>query len=149
MDINQQLCFKIHCKNSDEIIRLVKEGADINANLCQPLHAAILSNDYDIVKLLIDLGADINYNGGSSILLACDGKQYMIAELLFERGIIVSSDYSGMLTTTCVMNDDVDLFMLFIKYDVIVIFPNTKVFLYDRGVFFQYLLHVPKKSQKI
>lgn len=52
----------IKAKDLEEVRRLIKDGADINAKAyrCEPLHFAVKIRDLDIAKFLIDNGADIN-----------------------------------------------------------------------------------------
>jgi ankyrin repeat protein len=114
--LNKQLLDNIRENNMDEVIRLLKNGADINYDGGEPVYYSIKLNHDNMTKLLINMGAeiniidydllscsigennygitkllldlDINISAGSPLFYACEEGNSEIVELLLSRGII-------------------------------------------------------------
>ena len=67
-DINRDLAAAVSSNNVDDVIRLIKQGADVNwksksndlSILIQAARESMYSNDTRIVKLLLENGAEVN-----------------------------------------------------------------------------------------
>lgn len=96
---DQALFRAVHEGRAEEILRLIDEGADVNARdaafWSTPLHAAARDGDTAIAGLLIDKGADVDAmdgNGHSPLCLAAALGHAEAARLLVDRGASVKED---------------------------------------------------------
>ena len=96
---DQALFRAVHEGRAEEILRLIDEGADVNARdaafWSTPLHAAARDGDTAIAGLLIDKGADVDAmdgNGHSPLCLAAALGHAETARLLVDRGASVKED---------------------------------------------------------
>lgn len=96
---DQALFRAVHEGRAEEILRLIDEGADVNARdaafWSTPLHAAARDGDTAIAGLLIDKGADVDAmdgDGHSPLCLAAALGHAETARLLVDRGASVKED---------------------------------------------------------
>jgi hypothetical protein len=129
-DINELLIDNIKKNNINEIIQLLKNGADIDYNLGIPLYYAIMSESCVTVKLLIDMGADININHGYFLCDTCRYGYGEITLLLIKEGIIFDTKKYNpiLLINLCIPNDDVDSLVALIQHDILKITSNEMLY---------------------
>jgi hypothetical protein len=72
--------------------RLIKEGADINADHGCALHWASENGHTEIVKLLLENGADIHADGDCALWLASSNGHTEVVKLLLEKGADIHAD---------------------------------------------------------
>lgn len=89
---------------SSEIERLIKEGADIdaeNAEGATPLYFAILNKRTEAVKTLLKLGADVNkisFRGETPLLLSIFNQDIKTAEVLIRGGAEINYQNKALVT---------------------------------------------------
>ena len=100
-DIMKEFIIAIKRKQHDEVLRLIRLGADINyiyKNLISqyygmnvpPLFIAMIYSNYDICKILIENGANVNWKNIHNMsllhLACCHTIDLPICELLIDNG---------------------------------------------------------------
>lgn len=101
----EELKLAILDKKTDEVRKLIDEGADVNAlhpsMLTSPLDMAVAVDSYEICEMLIKAGADVNFKNGfgpglSMMKMAERNKNHQIGSLLVRSGLIeYLEDYMG------------------------------------------------------
>ena len=82
--------------NTEEVKRLVDEGADVNVQntdegyITSPLLSATGGNHLDVIKLLVDKGAKIEYEDLSALMMACVYGNVHTVKFFIERGANVN-----------------------------------------------------------
>jgi ankyrin repeat protein len=90
--VTENLLSALESGNLDEVIRLVEEGADINAKSkdgATPLHLAAHKRRRDVAKMLIDKGADLNAknkDGLTPLAYAIRVRNRAVAEVIWRHG---------------------------------------------------------------
>ncbi len=102
-DINRDLAAAVSSNNVDDVIRLIKQGADVNwkstsKELSILIHASRNSwnsNDPRIVKLLLENGADVNDQQNvlawTALFIATKGRNLEVIKLLIDKGADVNA----------------------------------------------------------
>lgn len=101
----EELKLAILDEKTDEVRKLIDEGADVNAlhpsMLTSPLDMAVAVDSYEMCEMLIKAGADVNFKNGfgpelSMIQIARRNKNCQIGSLLIKSGLIeYLDDYMG------------------------------------------------------
>jgi ankyrin repeat protein len=84
--------FLMASKNRDlEIVRLLLEKADVNANNSEAFLDAVDKGYSEFIQLLLESGAHINAQNGEALHIASDGGNLKIVQLLLENGANVNA----------------------------------------------------------
>jgi hypothetical protein len=127
-DINTQLCARIMENNIDEVIKLIKKGADISYSNNFPLVYAVNHNHFEIIKLLIDEGTDININRGALLYAACVHNNSETVDLLLNEGIQYY-DKNNDIINICIYSDNIDILKSLIQYDIVIVTPHHNIYI--------------------
>lgn len=108
----------------DECLRLLSEGADVNArdaDGCTPLLWAVLSGNMEVASLLIEKGADINSSnndGETALHWASTTGNTEIAEMLISKGAEVNCKDTFGITPlrSASLNQDKDMIKILKKH---------------------------------
>lgn len=102
-EINRDLVRAVSSNNVDEVIKLIKQGADVNwksksndlSILIQTARESMYSNDLRIVKLLLENGADVNEQQNvlawTALIVAVRGRNLELIKLLIDKGADVNA----------------------------------------------------------
>lgn len=92
---NQALIHNAGLGKLDEVIQLLKDGANVHANNDAALHSAAFEGFYEVVVTLVNNGADIN--SSNALLQSATQGHYKIVIFLINRGVDVNTidNYGG------------------------------------------------------
>jgi|ERR1700733_2915153 len=123
--LNEKLLKAMEDKKADEIVRLLKQGADINfedKDGFTSLLVACSKNCPEIVKLLIGRGADVNLadkNGWTPLYAACCHGYLEIVKKLIEHEADVNlacDDGRTPLYAACICGREIEIVKLLIEH---------------------------------
>jgi ankyrin repeat protein len=110
-ELNERLLDSVKKNDTDRVIELIEQGANINCSSGYALDISVGENLYEMSKFLLDR-MTIKKNNAYPLTVACENSNAKLVELLLNAGIRIYRDAYEWT----VINDDVEILRLLIDH---------------------------------